>query len=68
MGEGIHDWAFVLGRWHAVDQAGASAAGVKGFGMALLFAGFVICLWNLLTEVPGTQRKASKASHGQPTE
>jgi hypothetical protein len=42
----------VLGRWHAVDGAGAIAAAVKGFGMALLFAGFAICLWNLFAEGP----------------
>jgi hypothetical protein len=52
LAEGIHDWAFVLGRWHAVDRAGAIAAGVRGLGMALLFAGFAICLWNLLAEGP----------------
>ena len=55
LGDGIHDWAFVLGRWHAVDRAGAIAAAVKGFGMALLFAGFAICLWNLLAEEPRPQ-------------
>lgn len=50
LGDGIHDWAFVLGRWHAIDKAGGIAAGVKGFGLAMLFAGFALCVWSLLEE------------------
>jgi hypothetical protein len=52
LGDGIHDWAFVLGRWHAIDRAAAIATGVKAFGLAMLFAGFAICLWNLIMEEP----------------
>jgi hypothetical protein len=52
LGEGIHDWAFVLGRWHAIDRAAAIAAGVKGFGLALLFAGFALSVWSLLLDEP----------------
>jgi hypothetical protein len=52
LGEGIHDWSFVLGRFHALDHAAAIAASVKAFGLALLFAGFAICVWNLILEEP----------------
>jgi hypothetical protein len=50
LGDGIHDWAFVLGRWHVIDRAAAIASGVKAFGLAMLFAGFAICLWSLVLE------------------
>jgi hypothetical protein len=50
LGEGIHDWAFVLGRLHALDRASAIAVSVKAFGLVLLFAGFAICVWHLLLE------------------
>jgi hypothetical protein len=56
LGEGIHDWAFVLGRFHALDAAGTIAAGVKAFGLALLFAGFALCAWGLLVEEPREER------------
>jgi hypothetical protein len=46
---GEHDWAFILGEhWNVLDKAGAVAAAVRGFGMALLFAGFAICVWYLV--------------------
>jgi hypothetical protein len=57
LGEGIHDWAFVLGRWHAIDSAAVIATGVKAFGLAMLFAGFAICLWNLVLEEPLDQEQ-----------
>jgi hypothetical protein len=50
LGEGIHDWAFILGRLHALDGAGMIAVSVRAFGLALLFAGFAICVWCLLLE------------------
>jgi hypothetical protein len=40
---GEHDWAFVLGHYHALNHAAAIAAWVKGFGAALLVAGFALC-------------------------
>jgi hypothetical protein len=55
LGEGMHDWAFVLGRFGAIDGAAAIAAIVKGFGMVLLFAGFAVCVWWLLLEEAPTR-------------
>jgi hypothetical protein len=50
LGEGEHDWAFVLGPEHldALDQATAIAAWVKGLGLLLLFAGLAICCRELM--------------------
>jgi hypothetical protein len=43
---GEHDWSFILGEhWNALDKAGVVAAAVRGFGVALLFAGFCLCAW-----------------------
>jgi hypothetical protein len=43
---GEHDWAFILGdHWNTLDKAGTVAAVVRGFGIALLFAAFAICVW-----------------------
>jgi hypothetical protein len=55
LGEGEHDWAFILGRFGAIDSAAAIAAVVKGLGLALLFAGFAVCVWSLLMDeaIPG---------------
>lgn len=55
LGDGIHDWAFVLGRVHALGSAATIAGGVKAFGFALLFAGFALCVWGLLLEEPREQ-------------
>jgi hypothetical protein len=56
LGEGEHDWAFVLGRFDAMDSAATVAAFVKGFGMVLLFAGFAVCVWSLLLDEASTRR------------
>jgi hypothetical protein len=50
LGEGEHDWAFVLGAEHldALDQAATVAAWVKGLGVLLWFAGLAICCWDLM--------------------
>jgi hypothetical protein len=62
LGEGMHDWAFVLGRFDAIDSAATIAAFVKGFGMILLFAGFALCVWSLLLdEAPATRTDQSGA-------
>jgi len=55
---GEHDWAAILGPDHfdALDQAGAIAAGVRGFGMMLLFASFAICVWTLALGEPAAGR------------
>jgi hypothetical protein len=47
---GEHDWAVILGAEHfnALDRAGAIAAAVRWFGIALLFAAFAICLWTIV--------------------
>jgi hypothetical protein len=57
LGEGIHGWAFVLGRWHAIDRPAPIGTGVKAFGLAMLFAGFAIYLWNLVLEEPPDQEQ-----------
>jgi hypothetical protein len=40
---GEHDWAFVLGHFHALNHAAAIAAWVKGFGLVLVVAGLALC-------------------------
>jgi hypothetical protein len=40
---GEHDWAFVLGHYHALNHAAAIAAVVKGFGAVLLVTGLALC-------------------------
>jgi hypothetical protein len=40
---GEHDWAFVLGHYHAVNHAAAIAAWVKGFGLLLVVSGLALC-------------------------
>lgn len=65
LGEGEHDWAFVLGRFHAIDSAATIAAVVKGFGLALLFASLAVCIWCLLMDEPsaaGPRRAGSPAA------
>jgi hypothetical protein len=52
LGDGIHDWGYVLGQFHALQSAGTIAAGVKALGLALLFTGFALCVWGLVTEEP----------------
>lgn len=62
LGEGQHDWAFVLGRFDAIDSAATVAAFVKGFGMVLLFAGFAVCVWSLLLDEAHTRRTGISGS------
>ena len=57
LGDGEHDWAFVLGRFDAIDSAAAIAAFVNGFGMVLLFAGFALCVWSLLVDEGPARRQ-----------
>jgi hypothetical protein len=52
LGDGIHDWGFVLGRFHALQSAGWIAAAVKALGLVLLLMGFALCAWGLLTVAP----------------
>ncbi|MFL5798721.1 MAG: hypothetical protein ACJ77A_12410 [Actinomycetota bacterium] len=40
---GEHDWAFVLGHFHALNHAAAIAAWVKGFGLVLVVASLALC-------------------------
>jgi hypothetical protein len=40
---GEHDWAFVLGHYHALNHAAAIAEWVKGFGLLCLVAGLALC-------------------------
>lgn len=66
LGEGMHDWAFVLGRFDAIDGAATVAAIVKGFGLALLFAGFAVCVWNLFANdvpTPGPRSASLPSAH-----
>jgi hypothetical protein len=50
LGEGEHDWAFVLGPEHldSLHLAAGIATAVKVFGFLLLFAGLAICCWELV--------------------
>lgn len=47
---GHHDWAFLLGRWDALEAAGTVAGGVRGLGLVLVLAGVAACVWPLLPE------------------
>lgn len=56
---GQHDWAFILGEhWDALDKAAPIAAAVRVLGMAMLFAGFALCIWYLVMG-EGTPPRAS---------
>jgi len=66
---GEHDWATILGPEHfnALDRAGAIAASVRWFGMALLFAAFAMCVWTLVMDdasVGGSRADALRADQG----
>ena len=57
-----HDWAFVLGRWGLIDQAGAVAAVVRTFGALLLLTGLALCLAGLHRALSGAGRPAAVPS------
>jgi hypothetical protein len=50
LGAGLHDWAFVLGRFGALEHAPAIAASVNTLGGAMLFAAFAACVWHLVLD------------------
>ena len=47
---GEHDWAFVLGRLHALDAAGTIAAAIRIAGTILVAAGLARCVWGLVRD------------------
>jgi hypothetical protein len=63
LGEGEHDWAFVLGPEHldALDLAAGLATLVKVLGFLLLFAGLAICCWQLMMPSPEASPQNAQA-------
>ncbi len=59
---GEHDWAAILGPEHfnALGRAGAIAAAVRWFGIALLFVAFAVCVWTIVLD----DAPAATADHG----
>jgi hypothetical protein len=48
IGGGRHDWAYILGRFDAIDQAGRVAGWIETTGAALVLAGIAVALLPLV--------------------
>jgi hypothetical protein len=44
IGGGTHDWAYILGHYNAIDQAGTIAGIVEKTGLMLVLVGIALCL------------------------
>jgi hypothetical protein len=49
LGNGRHDWAWILGSLGHLDWAGPIAAGIRVFAVVLALVGLAVSLWPLLT-------------------
>jgi hypothetical protein len=49
---GDHDWAFLLHRWDALDQAATIATGLRAVGIVLVACGIAACVWRLVPASP----------------
>lgn len=65
IGGGTHDWAYILGHYNAIDQAGSIAGFIEKGGLLLVLAGIALCLLPLAlrpkkagSEVPSRPARA----------